>query len=709
MRRDELDIARPSGLDRPNERWMCGHSGEGSTSKCSFGPNQRGRCPLAEACRPRRTWAGRKKQVAFLSSLLLVAIVVAMAWLSEPASVIKPGDLSSAHAQILESTLETQRCASCHVDVNEPGTFSLTQVASHVIGMGDNARSQSQLCMDCHHVTIDRDTAMKAHNLPINQRDQLRLASATSGTSDRSTSWHDALPSPAVDQENIQCSACHREHHGAEHDLRRLSDAQCQTCHQDRFGDFASSHPSFGDWPYGRGGNIGFDHRTHMTKHYPASSGAGESSGMTFDCSKCHTVDALGQVARTVSYEAACASCHDDGLRLEVSEGLELLALPTIPESAAKSIANWPEAATGFFDGNVSPLTRLLLRGADDKATTKAINRLADDGFARLNPNNDGDIEFAATVAGSLRELMERISFDGQTAIVDRLVASGIKQETANHLAQSFSPQLVDGAIERWFGERSAFAQRRQQASVFRAVQFQKPGDDELLEQDDLLAGDDLLVGNDLLGGDDPLGGDALLGDDLLGDDLLGDDLLGDDDLLGGDPLAVQDTSEPKSKKRFDADRMLKSGGWYRDDTRLAIRYRGSGHADPSLVAVIEAAAQLGGLDKFNVQMLEHKAVKACLQCHAGAASYAGLWKSEPLVGSRSQFTKFSHTPHLNIASLSDCKACHQVQSGLDVSTISSESIAEFVPIEQQDCAACHHKNAASDSCVDCHRYHISP
>ena len=121
--------------------------------------------------------------------------------------------------------------------------------------------------MDCHHTTIDRESAKLAHNLPAVMLSEIRLAVTSPDGDD---TWHDLLPGPAVNQQDIQCAVCHREHKGSKGELLAISDAKCQSCHQDRYGRFADSHPDWKQWPYGRGGEIAFNHATHRNKHFPS-------------------------------------------------------------------------------------------------------------------------------------------------------------------------------------------------------------------------------------------------------------------------------------------------------------------------------------------------------------------------------------------------------------------------------------------------------
>ncbi len=595
------------------------------------------------------------KQFAMAAMLLLIAALGFVIWPATRSDIIKPGELSTPHAQILAGTLDSDRCAACHNGMVTPASHHVTQ---------------SDRCLDCHHNTMPRETAMLAHNLPADVRRDIRLASneKVSGA----TTWYDSplnrfkpsqwktsrwKPGPGVDVDNVACSACHREHRGKGGDLVSMSNDQCQTCHNQRFDDFATSHPSWDGWPYGRGGSIAFDHASHLNKHYPSTPIDGQT--MTFDCNACHVRDAAGELSRSASYEATCMACHDAALRIESAAGLELVTLPSLSRSAAERIEGWPEAAIGFFDGRIAGLADLLLRTDEDVSV--AMRKLPRRDFALVEQQNAADVDAAVRVAAGHRELLELIGGRGQSAIADRIAKSDLSAGPLNVFLSSLSPQLIDQARRKWFSGGVAM-----QATTSKAV----------------------------------------LEDDLLGDDLLAGDLLGSGDhLLSEDPLAmeIESPSDMVVDKRFDADAMIPAGGWYRDDVTMSIRYRGGGHDDVVVKAVVELLAQLPPDDPARDRLMESKAIAACIDCHPGTLDANG-WRSDPLVGAGG-FTKFSHGPHLNIAGMSDCRHCHQVA---DVSpTVSLTSHPEFHPMTVATCGSCHQAEAAGDACVKCHRYHV--
>ena len=805
MRREELALSDPPSNDRPSDRWMCGRSGK----PCSRGPISRAmgmssKCPLAEPCHPIITWNGRRKQIIVLAItaviLLLGGIISQHQW---KAAVFKPGKLASPHAQILAGTLTSDRCASCHPQAatsQDQDRWFSGDIAAH------DGVTQADRCLDCHHQTMVRSKALLAHNLTQSARMEIKLASQK-GSDD---SWHDLLPSPAIDQENVQCSVCHQEHRGADADLLAISDAQCQTCHSDRFGDFATSHPDWQRWPYGRGPQIAFNHSTHANKHFPAT--VQGSKVAQFRCADCHQRRENNELTRSTTFERACKSCHNAPLQLETAEGFELLALPTLPESSAEKLGLWPESVTGFYDGKVAPITALLLRGDNDFAD--AYRFIPEGDISRIDDTKPEVVKAVETIARAHRGLMHDVGIQGQHIILKRAESLGISRNTMLGFVRSLSPQLVSDTNRQWFSKspedlaktatgRSMLllsdsdeinrrisqqglfflaahplwidygnlrlppvdqprpasratthgpsrTEEKLELSTQKKAEFKRLGKfpegnfgsqgnqlrpEAKSEGDDLLGADDLLSNHDPLLEDsnelideedallanDPLRDDedALLDDGLLGDGghLVDDTLLDGGDLLDSDPLSADplhsSIGDNQKPKRFEASEMLPAGGWYRDDLRMAIRYRGGGHADQVLRSAIDMISQLPVSDSTRKNLLKNRAIASCVACHPGAITTTGGWQSKPLIGRRREFTKFTHGPHLNVAQLADCSHCHRVspdsknETSINLASGSLVDPHDFLPMTRQDCAACHTAKSAGDSCVTCHRYHI--
>lgn len=683
MRDTDQLLPEPPANDRPGDRYVCTFPGQ--KPPCVGGPGRRRQCPAAGACRVRMSAWYRQRLAGIgctMTSLLLLTAALAGPW---RAAVVAPGELTQPHAQILSGQLRSDRCAACHPAAKEAGFaswFSAGQAAHDRVRMTDQ-------CMDCHHVKFGRDLARSPHNVAADQLRQM-----TRSVRNRESSWHDALPGTSPDP--LECAACHREHHGARHDLRFVSNQQCQTCHADRFASFSKGHPEFDNWPYRSDKNpIRFSHATHARDYYA-------KRNESFNCATCHSLHPDGTTMQTASFEAACASCHAQPLETAIDSGFALLEFPRLPNSLVDQagLDRWPTRARGSLAGGLSPLTTLLLRGDNDVA--QALDQLPVGEWDRLGipPGSTARSDVQAVAQGLIR-LVDAVETEGQAALAERLQHAGVEYGTALSLIREFPVSLAADAISRAWQQTDLTSR-----SVLRGP--------PLLRLASGRETPDAPDGNSLLDPQQPdAGGDLLLSEPptsaLL--DPLNAPL---NDPLSDPPLSAPGTRGNGDDSRSlpqspDATRLLPTGGWYRDDALMAIRYRPAAHADTRLTALIELALESPIDPKTREGLLALPAVRACFECHQASdrepASIA--WTAAP---ARGGFTRFSHGPHMSISQISSCTHCHQMaEPTAAVKSVSDGGNAnEFAPIKRFQCAVCHTPEAAGDSCTQCHRYHAT-
>ncbi|MCG8448295.1 MAG: cytochrome c3 family protein [Pirellulales bacterium] len=671
--REPLQELRGDSYERPNQPWVCGLAEVGGP--CPLGPGKWGRCPKATACHPvlegdrwrcnrsearggpceegpspegecahvyrctplmsLRRRRGRFVFAATLLTLGAMTILLSADWRN---AALAPGDLSQPHAQLFQRHSVTERCASCHA----AGTQTLVQWLRHATDSHLTQPTQTELCMNCHRNRIQPESATWAHNVDP----QVLLASGGESALPPEHRSHDPT-------QPLPCSACHREHHGAAHDLTWMSDAACQACHREQYHSFSTDHPEFTHWPAARRTRIAFDHGAHEAKHFV-------KKNREFDCALCHAATADGAFQRTLPYETACAECHDSDIAASWDAGLEVFALPMLDldalEAAEQDVGQWPEEATGEFDGALPPITKLLF--AVDQRAAEAMQELgADFDFFDVDPEDPEQLAAAADVVWATKELLYDITTDGQAVLrarVEALVNRELSTSELADLAAHLAPENVAAITRQWLTRLpQEIAERRQ---TDRPAPLE-PVPGNLTQQDRQVAQGRVEAG-------------GWFRDDL--------------------------TLSIRYRPAGHADPFVTA--WI-----------------DLLVEVSQGEHSTLAVPLLQQQMLP-TAPGLCGSCHSLDCSDEGRlsvnWFAKQPADRGIGFTVFQHGPHLSQAELADCRTCHAIDSTVDVmanyrQTTVHDFIDGFQPLTRADCAECHTPGGAGDSCLECHRYHV--
>lgn len=463
--REPLPQANSGNYDRPHRPWTCGRDADGDP--CAFGPNSGGVCPaLAEckpvevggqwrcdrpevrggpcdsngeqgptddgqccrafSCQPVRNLRSLRGILVRMGCVFALGVLLMVLGSGFRNKILAPGPLSSSHAGMLSGASWENRCTACHAAGDQSTVALLTSLVSSNVGT-----TQSSKCMNCHEKTIDTQLALAAHNLP---------GDVLAGLSGQMNSQ---IPN------ELACAVCHQEHHGASHSLAAMDNNKCQSCHTQKFESFATNHPDLGIYPYVRRTPIAFSHTTHAGKYFV-------EKNRSFTCQQCHTEDVATGVQLTVDYANACGECHDADIQTATTGGVELFALPSLDiealdieafdsntldvearGDAGHAIANWPEGATGDFDGKLPAVAKLLL--AEDPQAREAMNMLgADFDFFDIDPDDADHLTAAAQLAKSIRELLQRL-------------ASPPAAEPESKLLAGFREDIAQRAVAAWF------------------------------------------------------------------------------------------------------------------------------------------------------------------------------------------------------------------------------------------------------------------
>jgi len=331
--------------ERPNQKWICGHAGEGKP--CRLGPTNGGRCQAGSECVPvletkpgeskgrwRCTRAGgacengplpdgkcchpisrcspiptlrtrRAKLTRWVVATTIAGLLVALGgpWRT---LLINPGKLSTAHSGDAFKKLSKsggqpdENCGACHTAGNSgpsgiitaafhssPGPFEIERLSHLKKG---EATTLDQSCQKCH-------TSHVLH--------QAKLMSPAS------------------------CSFCHQEHQGGGR-MATPTDANCGLCHgsPEKMGQliFASTRKSSENQGIGVARNFAGDHpefRLHVEKkrdpntlkfnhalHLTSETIPKLKKGEKLDCRFCHQADVAGRFFRGIKFESHCQVCH---------------------------------------------------------------------------------------------------------------------------------------------------------------------------------------------------------------------------------------------------------------------------------------------------------------------------------------------------------------------------------------------------------------
>ncbi|WP_146574526.1 hypothetical protein [Botrimarina hoheduenensis] len=450
---------------REGDRWVCNRSlargGVCDHAAPGGGPTPEGQCCLVKQCRPRRTLRsirGRWLRGAILFTLGAVLMLLGAA---NRNALVKPGPLSSHHAQVLAGAATSDRCAACHPGANK-SNFELLQAA--LAGHDGQQLTQSQACLECHQDLQRAGAApLLAHGLPegafpffTGEDSATQPVSLSLGGGARGATHDDP----------VACATCHQEHHGANHNLSAMTNARCQACHEEQYQGFAADHPDFVSWPVARPTRIAFDHTAHESLHF-------SKAGRAFDCATCHLRDATGDLTDRPTYQQACASCHDEDLRKSFGAGLEFVRLPTIDPEALTAYAAapgvWPDGATGDFDGDLPALMRLLL--AADPQAAEALEELgADASFFDVDADDQASVVAGAKLLSALRSLLDELQEEGHEALHYRVrTLLGKRAGSVEDYVGRLPVELIDELQGVWFG-------RLEPAPAYDAIEDRRTG-----------------------------------------------------------------------------------------------------------------------------------------------------------------------------------------------------------------------------------------
>jgi len=562
---------RASAYERPNQKWVCGHRGEGEG--CRLGPDTRGRCRTTAECTPRRDGAlwvctrakraggrcaegpgpngecgrpvtpcqpvrsvrARRGLTVRWATAVTLGLLLVFFFGEDAATWISPGPLTGHHAEI-------ESCATCHEDF---GNGPTAWVHAALSGVEGPKAGDSRQCLSCHEPGAK---PFNAHSLADTRFEEITLQ-------DRSPRPQANATVPvalSVARENftqphkarngaLACADCHSEHQGASADIKAMSDQQCQVCHTQAFKSFTKGHPDIEGFAYPRRTRINFDHVGHMRKHFD------DAENPPKQCTACHVTDETGGGMQTRGFAETCASCHTGdvrGAKASGSPGVPVLTVPgldliTLREENV-AIGAWPRTA----DRELSPFMRAML--ADDAETQRALTRFRNLDTLDLRDASQRDLDAVKTVAWAVKGLLYDLVADGPSSLrpaLGRAFEGEITTPTATRLVAGMPLDTLRAAQKEWFPDLASEIKAHRNGE-----RVPIPTDEPAASSEGTSSGDDAgarggtgtdegdILAADDGGGSDDGGGDSILGgDDGGGSNGGGSDDGGGDSILGGD------------------------------------------------------------------------------------------------------------------------------------------------------------------------------
>lgn len=690
-----------SNYERPTQGWSCGRKSEGHP--CHIGPSSGGHCqshlecipakdgdgyvcsrppsfggkcdkgPLPDGsccqppvkCHPVRSLFGRRRMfsmtVAGLALGLLLCSFGGSAAVRE--AVTSPGDLTLQH------TSSKQNCESCHHNAGKDFNALSDSLSSTVTV----AIEDSQNCLKCHDFGPD---ALNPHSLSASQLTAMTAkaeASGVRGSKPFFVSLANQLAGSPMDEGELACSRCHKEHRGRLFDLKQMADSQCQVCHTSTFHGFNAGHPEFSGFPYKRRTRIHFDHATHYGSHFANFKRIMPNGKAPESCETCHQPDPSHQTMPVVNFGQACGSCHGDQLNRAI-DSVAFLSLPQVDvallQQSQSRIGEWPSEVTLLtVDGELPAFTQLLLENDENWAKANQMLQMAE---------QDGD----AAQARAQAQLVWATK-----SLISDLVTNG-RSELERRLTAALGPSGRNPALINALTGSGAFLDRLQIAS---AIWF--PNLQQELEQHD------------------------------------------GDSSPEYKSVAVSGASSSVAGWNTGAGTItyLPSG---HDDRTVQVLIDAL-VAVPRITTEAEKDDSQAARQLFSVVTDPTASFRCmtCHTVDAADGSAVVNWYGRRLTSRDRSFVRFSHSPHVTLLvqgdksgaseTASECAHCHKlgdfsnreevffhsqfldIASGKANTNPHTSGTSGFDAVGRAVCAECHTQARAGESCLKCHNYHV--
>ena len=350
------------------------------------------------ACQPRRTVRKVRGRISVMVAAIVVAAIATFGFdfgdQEQLGSSLDAGPLSSIH----QNFTAEQGCNACHT-AHGTGAVGWLNAVLTKSGPSDN-------CTNCHQF---KDPVNGPHN-------SAQISTNHPG--------------------NTSCTMCHTEHKGLDGNIIPMSDAQCNSCHEQKFASFAVDHKEFSKtYPFGQRTAIAFNHTSHFSKHFKDARYTKHVPAK--GCVGCHNVALAERNVPVRGFDDTCAGCHEDTV---ASREFVMFTFPEFEENPIdiEDIIESPGGAlvaatkaTQDLQGEVEKLAETS-SGDAGKAVVEEISTILSDLGERLG-SDDAEEEY------------EPISSETLSPVSAELL--GVNGEELDEYAEA-TKTLVEGILE---------------------------------------------------------------------------------------------------------------------------------------------------------------------------------------------------------------------------------------------------------------------
>ena len=697
-----------------NGRWICRRPAAAG-GPCNQGPLPDGGCSRTlTACQPRRTVRKIRGRISVMVAAIVIATIATFGFSfggsEQLGSSLDAGPLSSNHQNF---TAEAG-CGACHA-AHDSGAMGWLGAVVTSSGPSDN-------CTNCHQfknpVNGPHNSALMASKHPM----------ATS------------------------CTMCHTEHKGENANITTISNAQCNSCHQQEFVSFASNHKQFSNtYPFRKRTAIAFNHSSHFNKHFKDA--RYEKNVPAKGCIGCHDATQAGRAVPVRGFEETCAACHQDNI---TNRPLVLFTFPELEdnpfniEDIIKSRGLFAEDREEALE-NIQALTDQLSESsgaalvanaaelrvtaqsgvtAGKKAAIRELANLVASNATQLAPqNSDSDAEEALTglkeavskLTSNAKKAMNSLSEEVYGEIEEALegMEEGLEELAEMDISEKSKSLITDmNSVAALLSERLGELEAEEEFEPISSETL-SPTSAALMDVDGEEVEEYAEAVETLISGilEDGVSAIAELISEAGGDS---------DIMLHGlsNEIAGSAAAAWAANREYEPIGETVEKGWYANEFSLI--YRPPSHSDTVMKSWLEFAAQKGSEPLNEALLSRSDGAGACIKCHAISTTNAGdsslkkgdqklkiEWKSHTSGGS--QFVKYSHKPHLNLLGPGTwCTSCHKINDKAEFEAAFKQLdphkfSSNFNSVTKQTCVECHGGGQVSQQCLTCHQYHQEP